>query len=73
MTQLINQVDNTVFEIDFGESENKWWDGVENIALRIGELRNGTNLVIDLFQNLVVGLKTGSVFGASFVVEILRI
>jgi hypothetical protein len=69
MSELIDQINDTVFQIDLWQTQNERRNGIKQVALRVRKFRNDTNAVINLFEDFVIGTKTGCIFGLTFIVE----
>ena len=69
MSELIDQINDTVLQIDLWQTQNEGGDSIEQVALGVWEFRNDTNAVINLFEDFVVGTKARGIFGPAFIVE----
>jgi len=71
--QLMHDIHDTVLHVDRGEAEDEGWDCVEEIAGIAREFSGSTDTCLDLYEDLVVGTKTGLVAGHSFFKEVARL
>ena len=69
MSELIDQINDTVLQIDLWQTQNERRDGIEQVALGVREFRNDTNAVINLFEDFIIGTKTGGILGPAFILE----
>lgn len=67
--ELMNEIDHAVFQVNARQSQDEWWNGIEEGAGAVGKPALRSDSVIDGFEDLIVGLQSRSVLGFSAFIE----
>jgi hypothetical protein len=73
LSELIDEVDDTVFEINLGQAQNERRNGIEQRAGTVWHVALDPYAMVNRIQNLVVGTKTGGILGLPPLVQVLDI
>ena len=69
LSELVDEVDDAVFEVDFGQAQNKRRNCVQKRAGTVGEIPLDPNSMVDGVEELIVGSEPGRVLGLSAFIE----
>jgi hypothetical protein len=70
VSELVDEVDHTVLQVDSGKTENKRRNRVEEGAGAAREAALDPNAIMNGFQNLVVGSESGCILRLSALVKL---
>lgn len=73
LSELIDEVDDAVLEVNLGQTQNEWRNGVEQRAGTVWHVALDPYAMVYCVQNLVVGAKTGSILGLPPLVQVLDV
>jgi hypothetical protein len=69
LSELVDEVDDAVFEVDFGQAQDKRRNCVQEGAGTVGEIPLDPNSMMDRVEELIVGSEPGRVLGLSAFIE----